>query len=360
MLFNPKRLALARKRRHLTKKALAEAAGVSHVTLTRIEGGDTQDPGEETVDALSRALSYPKEFFYQDDCEELKTEAASFRSLSSLTARERDAALACGSIAYMLDDWVTQRFNLPVPNLLDLRDESPSAAAEALRYVWGIGSKPISHMTQLLEAKGVRVFSLSENTKNVDAYSCWRGETPYVFLNTFKSAERSRFDAAHELGHLVLHRHGTAGRGDAEREADQFASAFLIPREDLISNLPRVTSVTQLIGAKARWGVSVAALARNAFEAKLISDWHYRDLCRTISKLGYRTKEPQPLRREESILWKKVFSALWKERLTKEHVAKQICVPVDEVEALVGGLYGDVSHPDALPDGRKRAALRIV
>ena len=42
-------------------------------------------------------------------------------------------------------------------------------------------------MIKLLESKGVRVFSLAENTKNVDAFSCWRNGTPYVFLNTFRS-----------------------------------------------------------------------------------------------------------------------------------------------------------------------------
>lgn len=43
----------------------------------------------------------------------------------------------------------------------------------------------------------------------IDAFSLWRDDRPYIFLNTSKSAERSRFDAAHELGHLVLHRQGT-------------------------------------------------------------------------------------------------------------------------------------------------------
>jgi Zn-dependent peptidase ImmA (M78 family) len=62
-------------------------------------------------------------------------------------------------------------------------------------------------------------------------------------LNTFKSAERSRFDAAHELAHLVLHIHGmTSGGRDIEREADMFASAFLINRGDLIGHLGRVNS----------------------------------------------------------------------------------------------------------------------
>jgi Zn-dependent peptidase ImmA (M78 family)/DNA-binding XRE family transcriptional regulator len=356
-MFNPTRLAVARKRRHLTKKALADKAGVSQVTLTRIEKGNTSDPAEETVAALARALSYPVEFFYLDDCEELRTESVSFRSLSSLTARQRDAALASGAIAFLLDDWVTERFNLPAPDLIDLRDESPAAAAAALRDHWGIGSKPIPHMTRLLEAKGIRVFSLSEKNKNVDAFSCWRGNTPYIFLNTFKSAERSRYDAGHELGHLVLHIHGANSQRDVEREADQFASAFLVPREDLISNMSRVSSLNYLITAKERWGVSVAALARNAFEAGLVSDWHYRDLCKTMSTLGYRTKEPNTRSREESVLWKKVFESLWKERLTKDHVARKLCLPSDEIESLLSGLYGDVT----IQEGQRRPpVLRAV
>lgn len=40
-MFNPKRLALARKRRRLTCKALAESASLAHDTITRLELGNT-------------------------------------------------------------------------------------------------------------------------------------------------------------------------------------------------------------------------------------------------------------------------------------------------------------------------------
>jgi hypothetical protein len=94
-----------------------------------------------------------------------------------------------------------KKFNLPTADLLDLSHEhDPSAAARTLRQRWAIGERPIGNMVKLLETKGVRVFSLAENTKNVDAFSCWRNDEPYVFLNTFKSTERSRFDAAHGAG----------------------------------------------------------------------------------------------------------------------------------------------------------------
>jgi Zn-dependent peptidase ImmA (M78 family) len=113
-------------------------------------------------------------------------------------------------------------------------ERDPAGAARTLRQYWTIGEKPIGSMIKLLETKGIRVFSLSENTRNVDAFSCWRNGEPYVFLNKFKSTEHSRFDAAHELAHLVLHKHGGPSQGrSAESEAHAFASSFLMPRDDV-------------------------------------------------------------------------------------------------------------------------------
>lgn len=357
-MFNGGRLTLARKRRQLTKKELAEKAQLTALTLTRLEAGDTPEPGSDTVRALALALNYPTEFFYLNDSEALGSEAVSFRSLSSLTARQRDAALAAGDLAFELHAWVADRFELPAVQLLDLRDEDPIAAAEALRSHWGMGAQPIEHMIKLLESKGVRVFSLAEQHKHVDAFSCWRGQVPYIFLNTFKSAERSRFDAAHELGHLVLHVHGmTHGGGNVERDADRFASAFLIHRGDLIGHLGRVSSLAQLVSSKKRWGVSVAALARTAFDANLISDWHYRDLCKQMSALGYRTTEPQGLAREKSVLWKMIFDELWKDGITKDRIAADLHIPLDEIESLVGEL---VNQPPPPPSANKRPMLKIV
>lgn len=357
MMFSPSRLALARKRRQITKKTLAERAGVSQVTLTRIEKGQTQEPEPDTLRALANALAYPVDFFYLGDCEELTADAVSFRSLSSLTARQRDSALSAGEVGHFFDQWVTARFNLPTPDLLDLRDEDPAGAAISLRRHWGIGSKPIPHMVKLLESKGIRVFSLSENNKNLDAFSFWRNEVPYIFLNTIKSAERSRFDAAHELGHLVMHIHGgTLGR-EVEREADQFASCFLVPRDDFVSNIPRVRSVEQLISGKARWRVSVTALARTAYETGVISDWHYRELCKQMSQRGYRRNEPKPIEREQSVVWRKVFESLWNDGLSKDHVAKELSLPTDEISSLVDGLLGEPQGPR---QERGHPNLRVV
>jgi Zn-dependent peptidase ImmA (M78 family)/transcriptional regulator with XRE-family HTH domain len=337
-MFNCSKLALARKRRQLTKKDLAEKSGITAVTLTRLETGKTSDPSMETLAALAEVLGYPVDFFFGESYDELTTDAASFRSLSTMSAAQRDAALAAGQIAFSLAEWINSRFDLPVPNLPNLREDDPISAAGSVRNYWGIGSKPIPKLLTLLEAKGVRVFTLAERNKNVDAFSCWKNGIPYIFLNTFKSSERTRFDAAHELGHLLMHRHTPAGHMDGEKEADMFAAAFLIPQDDLISHMPRVHSLKQLVEKKERWGVSVAALARTAFNNNLVSDWHYRELCKQMSMLGYRTEEPRERIPEKSAVWQKVLELLWKDGVTKSHIAKELCLPIDEIEALIGPL----------------------
>ena len=114
--------------------------------------------------------------------------------------------------------------------------------------------------------------------------------------------------------------------------------------------------MAQLVSAKRRWGVSVAALARTAFDAKLISDWHYRDLCRQISMLGYRSTEPASIEREKSVLWRMVFDQLWKDGFTKQTIASELRIPLDEIESLIGEL---VTQQPPKPKA-ERPVLKIV
>ena len=207
-MFNPRRLSLARMRRRLTAKALSEMTGLAADTISRLENG-SNPPDEATVEKLAKALGFPVDFFSDGDPEDINTDAVSFRSFSKMSAKERDAAISAGCLGLELSGWVEERFRLPKPNLLDLSYETnPEAAAVALRQYWGLGERPISNMLALLETQGIRLFSLSENTASVNAFSFWRDEKPFIFLNNFKTAESSIYDSAHELGHLVLHKHG--------------------------------------------------------------------------------------------------------------------------------------------------------
>jgi len=341
MKFNPSRLGIARKRRMLNKSALAERVGVRPLTITRWESHQSE-PTAENIDALAKELRYPKEFFFARDIDEPLDALTSFRSQTSMTAATRDAALAAGAIGFLILDWVSERFNLPVDHLPDLRsygEEGPEVAARVLRQEWGLGEAPISNMVHLLESKGVRVFSLAQNTKAVDAYSVRRHDgTPCVFLNTFKSAERSRFDAAHELAHLILHQDGSVTGRSAEDQANAFASAFLMPKSDVLSVLPRIQHLGELIAAKARWRVSLTALTYRAHKLGIISDWKYRDFYIEISTKGYNREEPMESEREKSVVWDKVLKALWAEKTTQDDIARALDVPTDEVADLLFGM----------------------
>lgn len=344
--FNPSRLSVARKRRLLNKKALSDLCGLAQHTIVRWEKKQAY-PTSQNIEALSAALEYPREFFFGRDLEEPSSSLTSFRSQTSMSAAVRDAALSAGVLGFLIADWVEERFDLPEVKLPDLRLFEPEAAAQALRQEWGLGEKPVSNMIQLLESKGVRVFSLAENTVEVNAYSLWRNSKPFVFLNTFKSAECSRFDAAHELAHLVLHQDGSVTGRTAEDQANKFASAFLMPKADVISVLPRVNHLPQLISAKTRWKVSVAALAYRVHKLGIISDWKYRDFCIEIAKRGYNKKEPNEIQRERSAIWEKVLKTLWAEKTTHADIADQLNLPMAEVSDLLFGVLStaDLAKP---------------
>jgi Zn-dependent peptidase ImmA (M78 family)/transcriptional regulator with XRE-family HTH domain len=362
-VFNHKRLSLARKRRRLTGKGLAESAGISAITVSRLENGENQ-PDEETIAKLAHALEYPIEFFSDDDPEEIDTSAVSFRSLSKMSAKERDAAIAAGILGLQLSDWVEGEFRLPEAKVLDLSYETdPEAAARTLRQFWSLGEKPIGNVFGLLEVNGILVFSLAENTATVDAFSFWRNDRPFVFLNNYKTAEHSIYDAVHELAHLAMHRHAGTQAGSqpsrsAEREANQFAGAFLIPENDVRARMPRFITVDTIIEAKKRWRVSAMAMAYRLHALGLLSDWQYKSACIELGRRGFRTGEPGGIERETSRVWQKVLTQLWNERRTKNEIADALHIPLDELEGLIWGLTGG---PMTRPEGEAvRGAIRAI
>ena len=259
-MYNPTRLTIARKRNGLTMTALAAAIEMSPRSVSAYEDG--LQPPPEVLDRIARTLGFPVAFFSGADLDTPLTNSVSFRALSKMSAIERDRALSQGSLALELNTWIEHRFDLPPSQLPDLSQETDSeAAAASLRQQWRLGEGPVKNMIHLLESKGVRVYSLAVDSLNVDAYSYWHDEMPMIFLNTGKSAERSRFDAAHELAHLVLHRHARKENTRlAEDDANRFASSFLMPRAGTIARAPRFVTVQNLIARKKFWIVSVAAL----------------------------------------------------------------------------------------------------
>lgn len=336
--INPKQITFARVRRRLTKAQLAKELDVTSRSLQNYETGASA-PDLETLAKIAKLLNFPQQFFFLDeDMPEIKEHAVSFRKLSKMTEAMKGCSFAAGAIAFKVNEWIEERFNLPQADLPDLSDLEPEEAAATLRRMWGLGNAPIPNMIHLMESKGIRVFSLAEEAREVDAYCTWYEGKPFVFLNTIKSAERSRFDAAHELGHLVRDlysmQHGQAHGPEMERQADAFAAAFLMPRESVVVNQPPGYTIKYLMKLKHYWGVSLAALAYRFNSLRLVSEWNYRSLCIDIAKSGYRTNEPEPMERETSQLLTKVLDFLHSRKHGRREIAESLSLSVDEINAL--------------------------
>lgn len=349
----------------MTLAALAGKAGLSSKSVSAYEAGKAT-PSVDARIALGRALGFPHAFFERAEVEIPTPQQASFRALSTMRARDRDAALAAGALAMEFNGWLEEHFALPDACVPDLSELSPELAAATLRAEWGLGVAPVLNVVHTLETRGARVFSLCDDFHEVDAFSLWRDGRPFVCLSQHKSPERGRFDAAHELGHLVLHR---AGRPEdartAEREADAFASAFLMPAEAVRSQAPKVASIDTLLVLKKRWGVSVAAMNYRLRSLNVTTEWNYTDLCIEIARRGYRSSEPEGLSaRESSEVLRLVFQHLREERISLRSIATALEVPVEDLRGLLFGwavaaLDGDPSPPRQHPD-RPRTVLRLL
>jgi len=336
--LTPSRLAVARKRHGLTLTRLADLTGLSTRSLSLYENGHAE-PTEETLRQLASVLEVDPEFLAAPDVDEIPVDAVSFRALSKMTARQRDRALSAGRVALLINDWIEARFELPAPEIPSLTGYDPESAAQVVRARWGLGERPVGNMLHLLESRGVRIYSLTAENSQLDAYSLYWHAQPFIFLNTAKSGERGRFDAAHELGHLVLHgEHLVPNRPAAETEANRFAAAFLMPRASVLAQGLRDATPDRILHAKRIWKVAAIALAHRLYELDLLTDWGYRAVCVQLSQWGYRRTEPQGIDRESSQLLAKVLRSVRDNGETFATMAAAIGISTAELHSHVFGL----------------------
>ena len=354
--FVPSRLTQARQRAGLTKEALAKKVGLTARRIAQFENEDSVPP-EATMSALAAAVGFPAEFFMRSAAETVEPRRVSFRSFTTLSARDRDRAVAAASLAGELAEWIDLRFHLPEPSVPDLRDVGPTAAAAALRATWALGELPAPNMVHLMEFHGVRVFSLVDDVKSLDALSTWIAGKPFVFLTSHKSPERGRWDAAHELGHLVLHL-GSAPQGrEIEEDADVFAGALLLPEQGVRARAPRYFSLNDVIEQKLYWKVSALAYIRRIHQLGLVTDWQYKSLVIEASQRGYRRKEGD-IDRESSQIIPKVLGMLRTEGVSLADLACDLAISPAELRGLVFSTVTAIGGTGQPVTGR--ASLRLV
>lgn len=303
----PGRIRAARDLRAMTQAEVVEAMvpQLSPAALSQIEAGKVR-PSPTTLRELARVLQVPVGFFSAPWPGAVRPGATPpatyFRDLRATKVRQRRQATALALLLHDLLTAIEQYAQLPeldVPVRAVEGDPQPhdiEAAAFAVRRHWGLGLDPIPNVVRELERHGVPVARLTMGTRDVDAFSIRFLRRPLVLLTDDKSNYvRSRFDAAHELGHLILHRGVAPGSKTVENQAHYFAAAFLLPRavaEDVLPRRLDTRGWSKLLQLKLEWGMSIAALLYRARRLDLLTEEAHKSAMRMMSARGWRTSEP--------------------------------------------------------------------
>ena len=340
-LFDPARLTIARELRGRTKAELAARVGKTAAALGQFENGRAR-PDATTLASIALGLGLPISFFARQQKSPMMTlDLCHFRSLRSASQRGRRSLLARGTLLCDVLSFLDERVELPEEQVSPVAESPVSMedienCAVRVRRGWGLGLGPIPHLIRLLESKGVVVTFIPHECDDMDAFSAWHAKRPIVFLIDHKgSTSRLRFDAAHELGHLVMHADVVAGSPELERQANRFASAFLLPRETFLPECPRRLNWPHFYELKRRWKVSVAALVRRAYDLECISEASYRRAYMHLNQTGQRTAERDEPAPEHPTLVAQALHEL-SDELVADELAETIGLPVTDFKAIVG------------------------
>lgn len=324
---------IARVFRGKSQDELAELVSASSATIWNVEKG-IRAPSETLLEAIALVLGFDQEFFLNPLPTEFTVGDCSFRSSVSATERTRKQLLARGTLFAQLVHFLHTKATFPaykVPCIPVQSDEDIEIAAQQCREAFGLGkTAPVGSMALALEHHGVMVATLDGESTKLDAFSAHpKGAgVGFVVLSDAKgSASRARFDMAHELGHLVMHPDLIGDLDEREKQADKFASAFLMPKDGFAREFWAGGKVdwTRIFQLKAHWRVSIQAMISRAYALKLIDAVEYRRAYKLMSARGWRKAEPHEFTPEVPTLFAKTMHALVaKKGMTKADIAKQV------------------------------------
>ncbi|WP_196599630.1 helix-turn-helix domain-containing protein [Pectinatus frisingensis] len=342
------KLIEARKARGYTVAEISKWLGVSRQAVDKYEKG-LMRPSVDVLQKYIELLEFPMTYFQSPIPEiSLPKTAILHRSLATASAPSRDKVSVRAEWMNRVMFFLSQYCEFPEVTIKLKKGrriystEDIEQIAENLRSKWGLGLGPIDNLTILLQNQGIVVARTAIQVDKSDACSQWVGDQPYVFLTADKEAAvRSRFDLAHELGHILLHyvEDGAVTRElikELDKEANRFAGAFLLPRQTFAREIIS-TSLEYFIQLKKRWKVSIAAMIYRCKDLGILSENQTSYLWRQMAAAKMRTKEPldDTLTIEQPTLFKDAFELLIDNNiLTPQEIVEQIQLPVRDLSEL--------------------------
>lgn len=295
--FNAVMLSTAREARSLSQTAVSEKLHVSQALVSKWEQGLAFPDGSQ-IDALSELLRVQRNFFFVDRSRVLASMSDFYhRALAKALRSDLKTIHARCSIMDLQVDRLLGLAELPEDRFPDIDPDNHMGDVERIalmsRTRMGVEPGPIKNLVALIESCGGIVIDRDLEVDDVEALCRWVPGLPKLFfVNGGRPADRIRFSLAHELGHTIMHFGRDCDPKLAEDQANGFASAFLMPAQEIKRDLKWSLTLTDLATLKRKWRVSMQAIARRAWALKVIDDARYKSLCIQISRNGWKKSEP--------------------------------------------------------------------
>ncbi len=336
-----KNLKYYRLRAGLSKKALAEACGVTPMAMTHYEAGDRR-PDVDIVERIAEALGVRLADLLKRRNSELVFVHGDFRKVASMGMGDQE--LVRGAV----EEYFGRFYDVIEVLGGDVLPEAPACGvvpmtgdvevdAAALRGHLAIDPVgPVHDLVEILENRGILVMVLASQNGRFSGMNGFVNGRPYVVVNGAMSPERNRSTLVHELAHLMFDwPEDCVGRAQ-EDLATAIGGAFLFSANDAKRELGlRRRAITQDMTLVAKeYGISMMMLAKRANLVGIVGDSAYRSFCIAASKVGWRTAEPSRIDTEEPGLFKQlVYRAVCEDDMSIQRGAEVLGVSYEDVAA---------------------------
>jgi Zn-dependent peptidase ImmA (M78 family)/DNA-binding XRE family transcriptional regulator len=305
--INPEMILLARESRGVTQADLSKQLNVTQAAISKAEkiAGKVSD---ELLCRIAQLLNYPENFFFQLG-HSYPPSMPLHRKQQSLAKKiqhqiEAEANVRRLQIQKLMDSIELEENRIP-EFLIDDYETAEKVAISTRRYL-KLPKGPIENLSGIIESFGIVIVPCNLYTDKIDGFTMTcKDSRPIIFINEQMPWCRIRFTLAHEFGHIIMNH---VPNQTSEDEANEFASSFLMPRDDLRKDyFMKKISISGLAELKPYWKVSMQSLLVRAGRIGCITPDEQKKLFMQMNYLGYRKKEPVSIPPEYPILLKKII-----------------------------------------------------
>jgi len=324
---------------------------ISHVTLTNYEAGKHQAP-LDILAALADVYQRPINWFLEKGPMLTGIHYRNKKSkigVRELTQFEAVAQQWLGAYRRLDEEFNSIRRK---QNFGIAADETGAEVAAVVRKHLELKeSDPITSVVEVMEMAGIRVMEMPTELA-IDAMAARLGEEDVVVLNSNVPNDRSRMNAAHELGHVLFRDYADSKPSNhklLEKRAFEFASYFLLTKHMLRSAFYG-KSMVRLVQFKERFGISLAAMIYRAEAGGILSEHQAKQLWIEFSKRGWRREEPGRVKKDMATRFEqKLESAIHQKYLTWQQAAKLTGIREDQLRQRVNLAIG-ICEPMRSPE----------